>query len=161
MLAEAPPDIKGVAQTPAEHLFKVNPVLFLNKWAHPDILMMVAFLATWVQAHDWDDYKKLAKVLNYLCTTCDLVLTLEASNAGVAEWWINGAFGNHSNMWSHSGECLSLGRGMVTSKSLQQNLNTRSSTEAELVTVDDCDMILPVISLFLLRSNNSMIRTSQ
>ena len=47
--------------------------------------MAVAFLTTQVQAPDWDDYKKLAKVLNFLCTTCDLVLTLEASNAGVAE----------------------------------------------------------------------------
>ena len=58
--------------------------------------MVVAFLTTQVQAPNWDDYKKLAKVLNYLHTTHDLLLTLEASNAGVAEWRINGAFGNHS-----------------------------------------------------------------
>ena len=86
ILSEAPPDIKGVAQTPAgEHLFKVNPeckcldtsstmlfhhmvarLLFLTKRAHPDILTSVAFLTTRVQAPNWDDYKKLAKVLNYL-----------------------------------------------------------------------------------------------
>ena len=79
--------------------------------------MAVASLTTWVQAPDWDDYKKLANVLNYLHTTHDLVLTLEASNAGVAEWWIDSVFSNHSDMWSHTGGCLSLGRGMVTSKS--------------------------------------------
>ena len=52
--------------------------------------------------------------------------------------WIDGAFANHSDMRSHTGGCLSLGRGMVTSKSLWQKLNTHSSTKAELVTVDDC-----------------------
>ena len=75
VLLETPPDIKGVAQTPTgEHLFKVNPdciqldppsammfhhlvaqLLFLTKWARPDILMAVAFLMTQVQSPDWDD----------------------------------------------------------------------------------------------------------
>ena len=97
--------------------------------------MAVAFLTTQVQSPNWDNYKKLAKVLNYLQSTCDLVLTLEASNAGVAEWSIDGAFGNHSDMWSHTGGCLSLLKGMVTSKSMCQKLNTCSSTEVELVAV--------------------------
>ena len=86
ILSEAPPEIKGVSQTPAgEHLFKVNPdckcldapcammfhhlvacLLFLTKRAHPDILTAVAFLMSRVQSPDLDDYKKLAKVLNYL-----------------------------------------------------------------------------------------------
>ena len=116
----------------------VARLLFLTKWACPDILMAVAFSMTCVQSPDWDDYKKLAKVLNYLQSTRDLMLTLEASNAGLAEWWIDGAFANHLDMHSHTGGCLSLGRGMVTSKSTCQKLNTRSSTEVELVTVDDC-----------------------
>ena len=66
------------------------------------------------------------------------MLTLEASNTGLVEWWIDGAFANHSDMHSHTSGCLSLGRGMVTSKSTRQKLNTRSSTEAELAVVDDC-----------------------
>ena len=66
------------------------------------------------------------------------MLTLEASNAGVVEWWVDGAFSNHLDMRIHTGGCLSLGRGMVTSKSTCQKLNTWSSTEAELVAVDDC-----------------------
>ena len=94
-----------------------GPSSFLTKQACLDILTVVAFLTTRVQAPDWDDYKKLAKVLNYLRNTRDLILTLEASNAGAAEWWIDGAFGNHSNMWSHTAGCLSLGRGIVSSKS--------------------------------------------
>ena len=30
------------------------------------------------------------------------MLTLEASNAGLAEWWIDGAFANHAEMHSHT-----------------------------------------------------------
>ena len=41
-------------------------------------------------------------------------------------------------MQSHTGRYLSLGKGMVMSKSTCQKLNTRSSTEAELIVVDDC-----------------------
>ena len=75
---------------------------------------------TQVQSPDWDNYKKVVKVLNYLRSTQDLVLTLEASNTGVVEWWIDGAFANHSDMQSHTSGCLSLGRGMVASKSMHQ-----------------------------------------
>ena len=39
---------------------------------------------------------------------------------------------------SHGGIALSLGRGVVYGTSTQQNFNTCSSTEAELVAVDDC-----------------------
>ena len=42
------------------------------------------------------------------------MLTLEASNAGLAEWWIDGAFANHAEMHSHTSVWSSLGRGMVT-----------------------------------------------
>ena len=47
----------------------VARLLFLTKQARPDILMAVAFLTTWVQSPDCDDYKKHAKVLNYLQST--------------------------------------------------------------------------------------------
>ena len=80
-------------------------------------MAVLAFLSTCVQSPNWDNYKKFPKVLNYLQTTCDLVLNLEASNAGVEKWWIDGAFCSHSNMQTHTGGCLSLGRGMVMSKS--------------------------------------------
>ena len=38
---------------------------------------------------------------------------------------------------SHTGATLSLGNGMICSMSTKQKLNTRSSTEAELVGVND------------------------
>ena len=40
-------------------------------------------------------------------------------------------------MHGHSGGCLSLGQGMPITASLKQKLNTRSSTETELVAADN------------------------
>jgi hypothetical protein len=45
-------------------------------------------------------------------------------------------------MRSHTGGTLSLGKGSVYSASTRQQLNTKSSTEAELVGVDD---VMPLI----------------
>ena len=83
------------------------------------------------------------------------MLTLEASNAGLVEWWIDGAFANHSDMHSHTSRCLSLGRGMVTSKSSHQKLNTQSSTKVELVMVDDCLLQVLWTCLFLISQGYS------
>ena len=107
VLDEAPSDMSGMAYTPASaHLFQVNPLakklslqsvelfhhlvamlLFLCKWACPDILMVVAFLTMQVQSPDIDDYKKLGKVINYLHGSTQLCLTLEASDLSLANWW--------------------------------------------------------------------------
>jgi len=39
--------------------------------------MAVAFLCTRVQSPDEGDYKKLARVIQYICSTKDITLTLE------------------------------------------------------------------------------------
>jgi hypothetical protein len=67
-----------------------------------------------------------------------LMLTLEADNLHVIKWWINGSFATHPDMKSHTGGTMSMGKGSVYSTSTRQKLNTKSSTEAELVAVDDC-----------------------
>ena len=158
MLKDLPADMDGTARTPAaEHLFTVNPtpkplpedtavlfhhnvakLLFLCKRARPDLQTAVAFLSTRVKSPDDDDYKKLARVMRYLRATAHLPLTLEADNLQVIKWWIDGAFATHPDMQSHTGGMLSLGKGAIYGASTRQKLNTRSSTEAELVGVDDC-----------------------
>jgi len=43
----------------------------------------------------------------------------------------------HADVKSHTGNIQSLGRGAANTISSKQKLNTKSSTEAELVTADD------------------------
>ena len=50
---------------------------------------------------------------------------------------MDAAFAVHEDMRSHSGATMTLGKGMVISGSTKQKINTRSSTEAELVPMDD------------------------
>jgi hypothetical protein len=55
---------------------------------------------------------------------------------------VDAAFAVHPNMQGHSGGGLSLGRGFPIVSSTKQKLNTRSSTESEIVGADD---FMPVI----------------
>ena len=158
MLEDLPADMRGVATTPAaNHLFDVNtknPIyldeeksglfhhvvaktLFLCKRARPDVQTAVAFLCTRVRAPDHDDYKKLTRMMQYLRATINMALTLEADNLHVIKWWADGSFAVHPDMRSHTGGCMTLGRGVIYGTPRRQKLNTKSSTEAELVAADD------------------------
>jgi len=157
MLDDLPADMDGEASSPAaNHLFEVNAdaeqldeatsqmfhtntakLLFLSRRARPDIQTAVAFLTTRVKAPDVDDYKKLARCMKYLRATITLHLTLEGDDLRVVKWWVDGSFAIHPDMKSHTGATMMMGKGSIYSTSIRQKLNTKSSTEAELVAVDD------------------------
>ena len=140
----------------ADHLFTTNPsaekldeeqadefhhyvakLLFAAKRARPDIQTAVAFLCTRVKAPDSDDQKKLIRLLGYIRETIFLTLTLGWDGTGNLYWYVDAAFGVHDDMKSHTGGVLTLGTGAAISMSTKQKINTKSSTEAELVGVDD------------------------
>jgi hypothetical protein len=52
-------------------------------------------------------------------------------------WWIDASFAVHRDMKSHSGLTMLMGKGSIISSSTRQKMDTKSSTEAELVGVDD------------------------
>jgi hypothetical protein len=157
MLDELPEDMAGEAVTPAaNHLFTINnkpkvldedtsdmfhhhtaKLLFLAKRARPNVHTMVAFLTTRVKSPDEDDYKKLGRCKKYLRRTIDLPLTLEVDGMHVIKCCVDASFAVHPDKKSHTGATMLLGRGSAYSRSTRQRLNTKSSTEAELVGVDD------------------------
>ena len=51
--------------------------------------------------------------------------------------WVDASYAVHPNMRSHTGGALSFGTGILHGKSSKKKLNTKSSTEAELVAVND------------------------
>jgi hypothetical protein len=55
----------------------------------------------------------------------------------IIKWWVDASYAVHPNMRSHTGATITLGKGSVYLLSTKQKLNTRSSTEAELVGVND------------------------
>ena len=55
----------------------------------------------------------------------------------IIKWSTDASFAVHQDMKSHTGITMSMGKGSVISASRKQKMNTRSSTEAELVAADD------------------------
>ena len=159
IIEDCPSDFSGTAPTPAAgNLFETcndttnmqllnaekkyifhhitAQILFLSKRTRPDIQIAVAFLSTRVSRPDIHDWKKLGRVIRYLRSNKELPLTLESISFNEIKWWADGAFAVHDDMRSHTGSVMTLGKGAAFSTSRKQKLNTRSSTEAELVAVD-------------------------
>ena len=75
--------------------------------------------------------------MRYLCGTKELPLILSADSTNIVKWWVDGSYGIHPDARRQTGGTASLGRGSFISTSIKQRLNTRSSTETELVAADD------------------------
>jgi len=82
-----------------------------------------------------DDYKKLTKVMQYIRNTRSITLTIEPTDE--PQWWVDSLYMVHPEMKSHTCIYMTLGKGATYTGSCQQKLNTKSSTEAKLVAVDD------------------------
>jgi len=111
--------------------------MYLAKRARPDILPAVIFLSSRVKKPTLQDWTKLRKMMNFIWRTKDEVITLECKNNEIITWYVDAAFAVHDDMKSHTGAVMTLGMGSVCSYSLKQKVNARSSTEAELIGVDD------------------------
>ena len=111
--------------------------LFASKRARPDILPDITYLCTRVKSPNEHDRTKLKRMLEFLKTTKHDVLTLEANNYGKITWHLDAAFGVHNDYKSHTGAVMTLGKGCIQSISTKQKVNSRSSTEAELISMDD------------------------
>jgi hypothetical protein len=164
-----PADMNGTAPTPAsDHLFEIEEdspplnekesdffhrttarLLFAEKRARPDLQVAVAYLCTRVKSPNQSDYCKLTRVIKYLRLTIFIPLVLGWDGTGQLTWSVDASFTVHKDMRSHTGAVLALGQGALMSMSLKQKINTKSSTEAELVGVDDTVNLVEWIQLFV------------
>ncbi|KAL7571371.1 hypothetical protein ACA910_007683 [Epithemia clementina (nom. ined.)] len=83
---------------------------------------------------DWDKLKRMMRFLKY---TKDDVLTLKAESLTKLDWHIDAAFAVHPDFKSHTGALIALEKGSIGGTSKKQKVNTRSSTEAEIIGTDD------------------------
>ena len=63
-------------------------------------------------------------------------LTLKADGSGHLSWHYDAAFALHDDFRSHTGSTFLMGDGAIASLARKQGMNTRSSTEAEVVATD-------------------------
>jgi hypothetical protein len=108
-------------------------VLFLCKHTQPDISPAIAFLTTRVQHPTREDWMK--SVMRYLKGTVHDVL--RADGSGSVKWYTNASSMVQLEYRSHTGAIMTMGVGTVSSISHKQGMNTRSSTETEVVVADE------------------------
>ena len=150
-------DITRNAATPAiSNLFKIRQspaltkakadnfhsvtasLLFILRRCRLDIQTAVGFLTTRVSSCPTeDDWTKLRRVLQYLRGTIDLVLTIGADGITKMKSWVDVSYGTHDDCRSHTGAAISFGWGILLTKCQKQKLNTKSTTEGEIVGVSD------------------------
>ena len=111
--------------------------LFLTKRARPDIGPAIAFCTTRVREPTEQDWDKLVRMMKFLIHTREDRLTLQADGTRNLYWHVDASFAVHPDYKSHTGATFSMGKGTATHLCKKQSLNTRSSTEAELVAADD------------------------
>jgi hypothetical protein len=157
MIEEFPYEIKATKTAPwTEKLFKVQEdskkleeeqrsilhtfvmkAMFLCKRARPDVDPAIGFLSSRVNVATEDDWNKLLRVLGFLKGTVNDILTLEADDENTLTWYVDAAFAAHADMKSHTGSVFTMGKGAIASGSSKQKVNSRSSTESEIVAMDD------------------------
>ena len=131
-------DSKKLSEKKADNFHSVvASLLFISRRCRLDIQTAVGFLCTRVCNPDEDDWIKLKRVLQYLRGTLDLKLTLGADNLEMMKSWVDVSYGVHDDCKSHTGGCASFGWGVFLTKCQKQKLNTKSSTEGEIVGVSD------------------------
>jgi len=150
IIEEFPEMIQNTSPTPAaEHLFKlrengklldenqtmifhrtVAQLLFLCTRARRDLQTAVGFLSTRVKNPDEDDWGKVKRVLKYLNGTRSLKLRLSINNMHCTKW--------PSALFSLCPSAgMIMGNGAIISFWHKHKTNAASSTEAELIGVDD------------------------
>ena len=85
---------------------------------------------------NYDGEGEIKHLIEYLRRDNTRPLVLGANNDGLLMWYVDASFAVHPNMQGHTGGGLTMGRGFPISTSTKQKLNTRSSTESELVGVE-------------------------
>jgi hypothetical protein len=129
----------------------VSKALFACKRARPNIHVAVTLLCTREKSPNKSDWKKLIRLLQYVNGTRNDVLTLAADDSmQVVKWYVDASFAVHPDFKSHTGATMTFfGKGAPITMSRKQKLNTRSSTKAELVGVDDAINMIFWTRLFL------------
>ena len=112
-------------------------LLYVSQRGRMDIQLAIAFLCSRVSCSTAEDWDKLRRILQYIKGLLDMYRIIGADDLSKMMTWVDASYAVHRDMKSHTGGVISFGTGAVMSKSTKQKLNTKSSTEAELVGASD------------------------
>lgn len=114
----------------------VMSLMYLARFTRPDILFAVTYLATKCQNPTEDDYAQGIRILKYLAHNPQSALLYAAKDLEV-KVYCDASHLLHGDGKGHSGAIVLLGGNHIYSFSGKQKLQARSSTEAELIALDE------------------------
>jgi hypothetical protein len=116
----------------------VYMLLYLAKRVRPDILLPSQFLTCRVKCPTDEDKTKLSRVVGYLLGSKDLVFCISGSSTYDLVAYVDASHAVHDDFKSHTGSLIVMGdKTIVHFKTSKQRLNTKASTESELVAASD------------------------
>ena len=115
----------------------VTKTLYTTNQESPDTCTSVDFLITKVRETHKDYWGNIFHIIKYIRKTIYLPLILSANGSGFLKWWIDAYYAVHPNMRVNTCGGISMGIGFPIMKSTKQNLNTRSSTESEIIGIHE------------------------
>jgi hypothetical protein len=146
----------NVSSAAAKKLFEINPatevldteradifhsvvakLLWVEKRSRPDIETAISFLCTRVFKNDEDDWLKLKRLVQFLNQTINDVRIVAADDLSKLLTCVDASYTIHHDMRGHTGGAMSFGTGIIHGKARKQRLNTKSSTETEVVGASD------------------------
>ena len=112
-------------------------LLYAAKRVRIDIDLAVSFLCARVATLTKGDEFKLKRMLAYLQGTKAIKRIIGTEELHYIQTWINTSYAVHRDMRGHLGAIVSMGKGTLMHSCAKQKINTKSSTESEIVGVSD------------------------
>ena len=111
----------------------VAKLLYVSKRARLDIQPTVVFLCRRVRNPTEQDKRKLKRLLQYIYGTLEMPRILSIRNFSEMSIYVDASHAPHVDGRGQTGGCVVMGQGVLHSTSTRQQINTKSSTETELV----------------------------
>ena len=112
-------------------------LLYPSKRVRVDVDLAISFLCTRVATPTNGDKTKLLRVLSYLNGTKTMCRIIGTNGMDYMQTWIDASYAVHRDMRGHTGGIISMGKGTIIRNCSKQKINTKSSTESEIVGVSD------------------------
>lgn len=112
------------------YLQKLMKLYYVAAHTRPDILTAVSYASVTNTPTITDD-SKLDRIITYIAETNHMVMHISPGNLDLFAHF-DASFAIHSDMKSHSGKIIYLGKVPIYVKSSKQKQNAKSSTQAEL-----------------------------
>lgn len=139
------------------YLSTVMRLMYIAKSTRPDILFATTTLAARAAQPKKRDWDHVLKIVGYLKKTKELELRIR-NTSGVSAY-ADASYNLHKDSKGHSGFIIWYG-GAIFCRSTKQKMNTRSSTESEILAVYDNIPYLLELKIFLEEIGSKETHTS-